>query len=53
MFMNHVKNGIKLYQSVILEETCWSMLHEIMACVKWNQMVMNIPPLPTEDVLSL
>ena len=36
------------------EETSWSMVNEMMACIKWNQKVMNIfPHPPTEDVLSL
>ena len=25
-----------------LEDTCWSRVKEMMACVEWNQMVMNI-----------
>ena len=28
----------------ILEDTCWSMVRDMMACVKWNKIVMNIPP---------
>ena len=34
----------KIVIKCILKETCWSMVNEMMACVKWNQKVMNISP---------